>query len=424
MISTLMWPALSEKSWESEGMNMKRIVIFLIVLFSVSVLFASTDSDSNPYIPITGNPMRPSSLENTDGLNYILFGNPAAIAQQRFMVQLPYIESGSYNITDALKDKGVAEALSNITRFQATKNDWITYVLGLVAASGSGYGEVVSVDAGAGAQLMNMAFGFNLMVGIHSMPSLDEDGQFKPSSSIAGNGYVPSLDFAFTVAFGFRVLDTELLTLDAGVSFHFAQKAYMLQITSAELANLLNGSKDFEHLKAQAGLALPIDLGVTLGLLGERIRLELTATNLNGTYQMATYENSLNALILSEGSDAFELKTPYKLNFLASFTPGFRYCNPIIYTAFTGMNLYAQNAKGKPGSEIFRYLDGGIILTFVKVLSMRASYRYGYPEFAIGASFFGNSIELVYGFQEAPGANYGEKPIDKVTFRMKIGFAR
>ncbi|MBR5098275.1 MAG: hypothetical protein IK091_03520, partial [Spirochaetales bacterium] len=90
---------------------MKRIVIFLIVLFSVSVLFASTGSDSNPYIPITGNPMRPSSLENTDGLNYILFGNPAAIAQQRFMVQLPYIESGSYNITDALKDKGVAEAL-------------------------------------------------------------------------------------------------------------------------------------------------------------------------------------------------------------------------------------------------------------------------------------------------------------------------
>ena len=46
---------------------------------------------------------------------------------------------------------------------------------------------------GAGAQFMNMAFGFNLNAGIHSMPALDEEGQFKPSSSIAGNGYVPAL---------------------------------------------------------------------------------------------------------------------------------------------------------------------------------------------------------------------------------------
>lgn len=403
---------------------MKRFIVLLIVLFSASVLFASTGSDSNPYIPITGNAMRPSSMEHTDGLNYILFGNPAAIGEQSFIVQLPYIESSSYNITGALKDKGFAEALSKITKFQATKNDWITYILGLVAASGTGYGEVMSVDMGVGAQIMNMAFGFNLNAGIHSMPALDEEGQFKPSSSIAGNGYVPSLDFAFSAAFGFRVLDTDILTLDAGVSFHYAQKAYMLQITSAELAGLLNGSKDFDHLEAMGGMAFPIDMGVTLGLLGERIKVELTATNLNGTYQMEKYQNSLDALILTEGSDPFELKTPFKLNLLASFTPGFRWCNPTIYTAFSGMNLYVQNAKGKPGNEIFRYLDGGIILTFVKVLSVRASYRYGYPELAVGASAFCNSIELVYGFDEAPGANYGEKPIDKITFRMKIGFAR
>ena len=71
---------------------MKRIIVLLIVLLSASVLFASTGSDSNPYIPITGNAMRPSSMECTDGLNYILFGNPAAIGEQSFIVQLPYIE--------------------------------------------------------------------------------------------------------------------------------------------------------------------------------------------------------------------------------------------------------------------------------------------------------------------------------------------
>ncbi len=139
---------------------------------------------------------------------------------------------------------------------------------------------------------------------------------------------------------------------------------------------------------------------------------------------MSNYANSINALILAEGTDDFEIETPYSLNFRASFNPGFRYCNPTIYTAFTGMNLYAENAKGKPGNEIFRYLDGGVVVTFLKVLSVRASYRYGYPEFALGAGIFGNAIELVYGFQEAPGARYGEKPIDRLTFRMRLGYGK
>ena len=403
---------------------MRKLLLLLVVLLSVSVLFASEDDQSNPYAPITGNAMRPGYVERTDGLNYVLFGNPAAIGEASFRLQLPYLESSSYNVTEALKDPGVAEALSKITKMQATKNDFITYILGLVAASGAGFGEVITVDAGAGAQLRNMAVGMNIRAGVHSMPGLDAEGQFKPSSSVIGNGYVPSLDFALSAAFGFRVLDTDVLTLDAGASFHYAQKAYMLQITSAELGALLNGSKDFDHLPARAGFALPFDVGVTVGLLRESIKLELSANNLNGTYHMANYENSINALILAEGKDYFEMETPYSLNFRASFNPGFRYCNPTIYTAFTGMNLYVENAKGKPGSEIFRYLDGGVVVTFLKVLSVRASYRYGYPEFALGTGIFGNTIELVYGFQEAPGARYGEKPIDRLTFRMRLGYGK
>ena len=42
-------------------------------------------------------------------------------------------------IAGAVKDRSVAEALSRITKFQADRNDWIVYVLGLVMASGTGY---------------------------------------------------------------------------------------------------------------------------------------------------------------------------------------------------------------------------------------------------------------------------------------------
>jgi len=403
---------------------MRRITVLLITLVMVSSLCFASDADSNPYAPITGGAMRPGYVERTDGLNYVLFGNPASIGEARFRLQLPYLESSSFNVAESLKDQGVAEALSRITKMQATRNDFITFIMGLVAASGSGFGEVISLDTGAGVQLRNLAVGMNIRAGVHSMPALDEDGQFKSSSSVIGNGYVPSLDFALSAAFGFRVLDTDVLTLDAGASFHYAQKAYMLQITSAELGALLNGSKDFEHLPASGGYALPVDVGLTLGLLRDRIRVELTANNLNGTYYMAIHKNSIDALILADGTDYFEMETPYSLNLRASFTPGFRFCNPTVYAAFTGMNLYVENAKGKPGNEIFRYLDGGVVVTFLKVLSVRASYRYGYPEFALGAGIFGNAIELVYGFQEAPGARYGEKPIDRLTFRMRLGYGK
>ena len=400
---------------------MKKIMILLIALLSVSVLSASGVTDDGVYRGVTDYAMRPVTVEPSDGVNYSLFGNAASLAtaEEGFLkIQFPYLESSSYNVSAALRDKGVAEAMSGITKLQWGKN-WITYLVGLVAASGSGYGQIVGVDTGFGAQIGHWAFGFNLDMAVHSMPGLDSEGKIKDTTSPIGNGYVPELDYSIGAAYGRRLVDTDKVTIDAGAALRVAMKVYMLQINASEISKLIGGSKDFETLATRGGIAFPFDLGVTFGFLDGKLKFDITATNLNGIYYMANYKNSKDAIRFKDGTDKYSLYTPYSLNGGVSYSFGLDYVNPTVYADVIGIN----NFIGDDGGDALEYVDAGIKVDLFDIVSLRASYRYGYPEFAIGASFYGNMLELSYGFQEA-GTSYGEKPIDKLTFRMKLGYEK
>ena len=403
---------------------MKKVLIIAMMLVSVSLLFA--EGGDGLYSGVTDFAFRPTSLDREKDLNYSLFGNAASLAEGGFRIQFPYIESSSYNVAEALKDRGVAEALSGLTmlKFNESSN-WITYLLGLVMATGSGYNDVISVDLGFGAQTGHLAFGFNTRMQIKSMPTINEDGELEDSSSALGNGYVPEMDMAFSVAYGMRIVDTDVLTLDAGASMRYAQKVYMLQINTDQISDIINGSKDFESLAARGGFAFPIDLGVTLGLLGEKLQVQAAANNINGIYYMKNYANSKDAMTFSNGNDPYKLTTPFSLNMGVSFNPQFKVVNPTVGLYFDGINLYFKESKDaeKRGLEIFRYLDATASVSVFDILKLRASYRYGYPEFAVGANVFGNLVELSYGFREA-GKEYGLKPVDHLTVRFRLGFEK
>ena len=402
--------------------DMKKTIVLLIAILSVSVLFASGVTDEGAYRGVTDYAMAPRTVEPEDGVDYSLYGNAASLAtaaEGSFKIQFPYFESGSYNVSTALKDKGFAEAMSALTKFHWSKNNWVTYLIGLVAASGSGYGQVIGVDTGFGAQVGHWAFGLNIDMAVHSMPGLDADGNAKDSTSPVGNGYVPELDYALGVAYGRRVVDTDRFTIDVGAAARVAMKVYMLQINASEISRLISGSRDFENLPARGGIAVPFDLGTTIGFLNGRLRFDVTLTNLNGIYYMATYANSKDAVSLKDGTDRYSMYTPYGLNGGVSYSFGFDHVDPTLYARVSGFNRYAEDRSG----DALQYIDAGIKLKLFDVVNLRASYRYGYPEFAIGASYCGNMLELSYGFQEA-GSTYGEKPIDRLTFRMKLGYEK
>ncbi|MBQ7644886.1 MAG: hypothetical protein IJS84_07655 [Spirochaetales bacterium] len=402
---------------------MKKALITLILIVSVSMLFAA--EGDGLYTGVTDLAYRPTSLDRNRDLNYSLFGNAATLGEGGLRIQFPYLESSSFNIAEALKDRGVAEALSGITKFRFNKDNWITYLLGLVMATGAGYNDAVSADIGLGAQLGHVAFGLNTRMKVSSMPKINEAGELEEPTSALGNGYVPQLDTALTVAYGLRVVDSDLLTLDLGAAVRFAQKVYMLQINAEQISDLISGSKDFETLSARGGFAIPFDLGVTLGLFGERLQVQASADNLNGIYYMKNYQNSKNALMFKDGNDQYKFYTPFSLELGVLYTPKFRIVNPEVSLFFTGINRYIEEAGSlsAPGREIFRYLDAGLELDVVDIVRFRASYRYGYPEFAVGVNAFGNLVELSYGYHEA-GREYGLKPVDKLTVRFRLGFEK
>lgn len=401
---------------------MKKVLIIALIMAVPFLLFAA--EGDGVYTSVTDFAFMPTSIDREWDLNYSLFCNPAGLAESRLRIQFPYFESSSYNVSEAIKDQAVAEALSSLTKIQfGNRDNWVTYLLGLVMATGTAYNDVVSADIGLGVQTGHFAYGLNTRMQIKSMPKINEDGELEESSSALGNGYVPELDTALSFAYGMRIIDTDALTLDAGASVRFAQKVYMLQINSDQISDLIGGSRDFNNLAARGGFAFPIDLGVTLGLLGERLQVQAMADNLNGFYYMKNYENSKDAVRFANGTDAYVMYTPFSLNLGVVFDPQFKSVDPSVSLFFCGINRYFKESKDAQsrGLEIFRYLDATANVKIFDVVKLRASYRYGYPEFAIGANVFGNLVELSYGFHEA-GKEYGLKPVDQLTIRFRLGF--
>ncbi|MBQ7281625.1 MAG: hypothetical protein IJR16_02480, partial [Spirochaetales bacterium] len=108
---------------------MRKTVLAFIFMILCASLFAAGATEDGPYTGVTDNAFRPTTVNVSDRLNYSLFVNAAGLAKGGLAVELPFLESSSYNIAGAVKDRSVAEALSRITKFQADRNDWIVYVL-------------------------------------------------------------------------------------------------------------------------------------------------------------------------------------------------------------------------------------------------------------------------------------------------------
>jgi hypothetical protein len=107
------------------------------------------------------------------------------------------------------------------------------------------------------------------------------------------------------------------------------------------------------------------------------------------------------------------------------YSPNFRNFNPTAYFEFININTYFKDELGrsKPFKEVFKYMSLGATFDIYNIVSLRAAYKYGYPEFGVSVGYKGNTFELVYGFQER-GSEYGYKPVDCLSVRFKFGFEK
>ena len=108
---------------------------------------------------------------------------------------------------------------------------------------------------------------------------------------------------------------------------------------------------------------------------------------------------------------------------MVQYSPEFKNFNPTVTFEFIDMNKYFMDELDRSAKEIFRYMSLGVKLDIFKIVSIRAAYKYGYPELGVCVEFKGNSFEMSYGFQER-GEEYGFRPVDCLSVRFKLGFEK
>jgi len=409
----------------------KTIAFILMVSFALVTAFAMGATDDGVYAGVSNKGYRPQSSDFSDGLNYSLFRNPADLATARLRIQGLSFGDASYNFAKAVQNKSVAESVANLTKFKFgdTKN-WVNYILGLTLAAGSGYNDINRVSLGTGAQINNYGFGINFDATVKSMPYITknekgEDVIDLSKRSILGNGYLPLADYALSFGYGFRIIDRSDLTLDVGAAIHFAGKVYMKQINYDTLKGVLNKTTGFDNLAARGGFAIPLDFGITFGMFEEKMKVSVTVNNVNGYYYMKNYKNLDSAALYRDGTDSYVVLTPMSLNSSVMYSPNFKNFNPTVYFELVDMNIYFMDEleQESPFKELVKYMNLGAKFDIYSIVSLKAAYKYGYPEVGLSVGYKGNSFELVYGFREG-GSEYGFKPVDCLSVRVKLGFEK
>lgn len=407
----------------------KTIALISVVAFALVMVFAQGATDDGLYAGVSNKAYRPLNSNYYDGLNYSLFRNPSDLATSRLRIQGLSVSNASYNFAQAVQNKSVAESVSNFTKFKfGDTKTWVNYLLGLALETGAGYNDIIGVSVGTGAQINNFAFGFNIDATAKSMPFITKDEEGKEiidptKRSILGNGYLPLADYAISFGYGRRVIDQDNITLDLGAAIHLAGKVYMKQINYDALKNVLDKTVSFSDLPARGGFAVPVDLGATFGLFSEKLKVSVTLNNLNGYYYMREYKNLDNAALLRNGTDSYVVYTPWSVSSSVLYSPEFKNFNPTVYFEVVDINRYFMEGLDReaPLKELFRYMNLGVRFDIFKIVSLRAAYKYGYPEVGVCVGYKGNSFELVYGFQEK-GDEYGFKPVDCLSIRFRLGF--
>ena len=407
---------------------MKKVLLSFILLFVSLALFATGATDDGGYRGVTNNAFTTSLSADSDTLSYKLHVNPASLTENKLIVQLPSVAVDGYNIADTISTESVAEAVSHMLKFQFSKEDLVKLAVGMVENVGSGYNSVVSATVEVGAAIGRFAFGVDAVVQARTMPKFAPNSEdpitgFNTPQTLANTAVVPVVDVAATVAYGTRILELGSIFLDAGASVRFVKRGYITQISAD---SIINEGANFDEKEARAGFGVPVDVSVVFGVFNGDLKVSASANNLNGYFYMQKYANYNDAIHNRNGHDKYTVYTPWSLNAGVELSHEWSFIEPKLTVRFEDILGFLKIKSDDlsvvdPKVEIFRYLTFRADIRLVKFIKVNAAFRKGYLEFGGALDIHGNTIELSYGYHEA-GSMYGEKPVDTLTLRIKLGF--
>lgn len=440
---------------------MKKLFAALLILCVAASLFAAVLDepiiDYSDKIDMVFNPtlsrfnaMGQSGLA-APGRVDAFFTNPAALGDCRFGLQVPSMSFTVYNLQKMISDPETMEKVNALG--ESEDGDNTDEIVGLLTAMvnnlGAGYNNLMTLDSSLALEIGYFGLGAHVQTKFHTLAN--------GNSNLASVQIIPEFNAAQTFAFGINIIESEALTVAAGISSHAVAKMYFKAQGANTIVSALNDDNVEDTFMwktpVMAGYAFPIDLGATVGFANNTLRLSVTANNLNGTYYMTSYTSAgfmgnelqpgtYDVPVYTEddaptpaqvgepkyyanNSQEFQIKTPMQLNFGFAWAPKMAVIEPVLTADLVDMldMIRDFDADEFRASDLLLHLNAGAELTVLKVLNLRAGVNRGYMSIGAGIGLVGLRVEASYGWQEF-GATLGDKPVDSFTVRVNLGVDR
>lgn len=412
----------------------KTAVSILLILAVCSFLFAA-EEPAVIYndIDFTFSPtmtwydsMGQSGLAKPERLDSF-FTNPASIRGKGFRLDSPSFSLTVYNLEKLVSDPEAVDIFNKIIKGDASNDETTKFLVKILDNLGSGHNLAAKMDLVLSARIGSVGFGANAQLKLHSLNS---------GSNITSQTLIPEINITQTVGFGFRFIDSDALSLSAGASLHGVLKAYYKGIGAGKNVSLFTSDEDFGTTlmwgtPVMGGWAIPFDLGVTLGLFDDTFTIAATANNINGIYHMKSYSGTGYMLNKEAPADApekkdsvaFEVRTPWSLNFGVAFAPKIGFFKPVVTFDFIDMFELCKSfgSENFRASDILLHMNFGTEIGLTDFIQLRAGVNRGFVSIGTGIWLKFAQLDVSYGWQEF-GKELGDKPVDALTIRFILGY--
>lgn len=414
---------------------MKKLAIALFLVLAVSFFAFAEDEPAVTYddIDFSFSPtmtwydsMGQSGLAKPERLDSF-FTNPASIRGKGFRLDSPSFSVTMYNLEKLVSDPEAVDIFNKFIKGEASNDETTKFLVKLLDNLGSGHNLAAKMDLGLSARIGSVGFGANAQLKLHSLNS---------GSNITSQTLIPEINITQTVGFGFRFIDSDALSLSAGASLHGVLKAYYKAISAGKIVSIFTGDENWGttlmwDTPVMGGWAIPFDLGVTLGLFNDTFTIAATANNINGIYHMKSY-TGIGYMLNKEAPEdapeekdsvAFDVKTPWSLNFGVAFAPKLGFFKPVVTLDLIDMFELFKSF----GSETFRasdlllHMNFGAEVGLTDFIQLRAGVNRGFLSIGTGIWLKFAQLDVSYGWQEF-GAELGDKPVDALTIRFILGY--
>ena len=414
---------------------MKKITIALLLVLAACAFVFAEEEPAVTYddIDFTFRPtmtwydsMGQSGLAKTERLDSF-FTNPADIQGKGFRLDSPSLSVTMYNLEKLVSDPEAVDIFNKLIKGEASNDETTKFLVKLLDNLGSGHNLAAKADLGVSARIGSFGLGTSVQIKLHSLNA---------GSNITSQTLIPEMNITQTFGFGYRILDTDALSLSAGISLHGVLKAYYKAISAGKIVSIFTGDENWGTTlmwgtPIMGGWAAPFDLGVTLGLFNDTLTVAATANNINGIYHMKSYSGigyMLNKEVPEDAPEekdpvAFEVRTPWSLNFGVAFAPELGFFKPVVTLDLIDMFQLVKSFGSETfrGSDLLLHMNFGAEVGLTDFIQLRAGVNRGFVSVGTGIWLKFAQIDVSYGWQEF-GAELGDKPVDALTIRIILGY--